>query len=69
MISTLPLSVMVNISVFGTEFRGSNPLVAASAPLVQLEEHGSSKPRVKGSNPLWSTNDTDDLLMFCLLID
>lgn len=54
--SKLKLDVMVSITDFGSVRKGSSPLVSTSyASLVQLEEHESSKLRVKGSSPLGGT--------------
>lgn len=47
---------MVSITDFGSVRKGSSPLVSTSyASLVQLEEHESSKLRVKGASPLGGT--------------
>ncbi len=47
---------MASITDFDSVCKGSNPLISTSyASLVQLEEHESSKLRVKGSNPLGGT--------------
>lgn len=47
---------MVSITDFDSVCKGSSPLVSTNyAPLVQMEEHESSKLRVKGSSPLGGT--------------